>query len=230
MHFQHSPKLWSDFPELVAGTVTVGGITCRAAVDERLAVYQRIAHERLTVGSESDLPEIQAWRRAFSKMGLKPTQYRCAAEALLRRYRKENALPRIHPLVDLCNALSMAFAIPVAVFDISRIASYLEVGYADGDETYLTFAGETEHPDKGEVVFVDSDNRAHARRWSNRQSSLSAARDDTSSVLIVAEALHASAGADVSRLTETLVQDLAAIWSVKATATILTADAPRAEF
>jgi DNA/RNA-binding domain of Phe-tRNA-synthetase-like protein len=132
--------------------------------------------------------------------------------------------------VDLCNALSMAFAIPVAVFDISRIASYLEVRHADGDETYLTFAGETEHPDKGEVVFVDGDNRAHARRWSNRQSGLSATRDDTSSVLIVAEALHTSAGADVSRLTETLVQDLATAWSAKATATILTADAPRAEF
>jgi DNA/RNA-binding domain of Phe-tRNA-synthetase-like protein len=48
-------------------------------------------------------------------MGLKPTQYRCAAESLLRRYRKERFLPRIHPLVDLCNAISLAFAIPVAV-------------------------------------------------------------------------------------------------------------------
>lgn len=66
---------------------------------------------------ESEFGQIQAWRRAFSQMGLKPTQYRCAAEALLRRLRKEHSLPRLHPLVDLCNAASAAYAIPVAVFD-----------------------------------------------------------------------------------------------------------------
>lgn len=230
MHFQHAPQLWSDFPNLAAGVVTVDGITCDAVVDERLAGYEKIAREHLAAGPESELPQIQAWRRAFSAMGLKPTQYRCASEALLRRYRKEGELPRIHPLVDLCNALSMAFAIPIAVLDVARIASSLEVRYAAGDETYLTFSGETEHPERGEVVFVDGGNRAHARRWTNRQSGLSATRDDTSHVLIIAEALHPSAAADVQRLTDALVHDLAAVWSVTATATLLTAEAPRAQF
>lgn len=231
MHFQHAARLRADFPELVAGAVIVDGITRDAAVDDQLARYHRVARERLAAGGpESNLPEIQAWRRTFATMGLKPTQYRCAAEALLRRFRKEDDLPRIRPLVDLCNAVSVAFAIPVAVLDVAHIASYLEVGYADGDETYLTFSGEVEHPDPGEVVFVDAEKRAHARRWCNRQSGLSAAGDDTSSVLIVAEALHESADEDVLRLTEALVRELADVWSVKATASILTADAPRVEF
>ncbi len=60
-----------------------------------------MAAERLAGRTESELEEIQAWRRAFARMGLKPTQYRCAAESLLRRFRKEGALPRIHPVVDL---------------------------------------------------------------------------------------------------------------------------------
>src|SRR5215471_7162093 len=34
---------------------------------------------------ESELPEVQAWRRIFSRMGLKPTQYGCGSESLLRR-------------------------------------------------------------------------------------------------------------------------------------------------
>jgi DNA/RNA-binding domain of Phe-tRNA-synthetase-like protein len=67
-------------------------------------------------------------------MGLRPTQYRSASEALLRRFRKERSQPRIDPLIDLCNALSMAFAIPVAVFDVSKITDYLEVRYAEGTE------------------------------------------------------------------------------------------------
>jgi len=90
-------------------------------------------------------------------MGLKPTQYRCAAESLLRRLRTQGSLPRLHPLVDLCNAVSLAFAVPVAVLDADRIAWPLEVRYATGDEDYLTFGGETEHPAPGEVIFADQD-------------------------------------------------------------------------
>ncbi len=130
-------------------------------------------------------------------MGLKPTQYRCASESLLRRFRKEGSLPALHPLVDLCNAVSLAYAIPVAVLDLDAVSGPLEVRYATGDEEYLTFAGDTEHPAPGEVIFADQAGQAHARRWTNRQSGRSAVRDTTSTALIVAEALHDSAPADV---------------------------------
>jgi hypothetical protein len=53
---------------------------------------------------------------------------------------------RPHPLVDLCHAVSVAFAIPVAVFDISKITGHLDVRYAAGEEDDLTFSGELEHP------------------------------------------------------------------------------------
>jgi len=109
--FQHSGEIWHDFPELVAGVMFADGITPGVAVDDRVARFTPIASSRLTGLPESELPEIRAWRRVFTRMGLKPTQYRCAAEALLR----------LHPLIDLCNAASAAFAIPVAVFAIWSI-------------------------------------------------------------------------------------------------------------
>lgn len=113
MYFQHSSAIWSDHPELVAGVVVAGGITGDASAGPRAARFDAVAEARLATASEA-----QAWRRAFSGMGLEPTRYRCASESLLRRFRKEGALPRIHPLIDLCNAISLAFAIPVAVFDM----------------------------------------------------------------------------------------------------------------
>jgi DNA/RNA-binding domain of Phe-tRNA-synthetase-like protein len=170
MHFCHSDKIWRDFPELVPGVVSAAGITSDAAVEAQIEKFTAIAQSRLAKSSEGELPEINAWRRAFSRMGLKPTQYRCAAEALLRRLRKENSLPRIHPLIDLCNAVSLAFAVPVAAFDVTRIDGDLEVRHAAGNETYLTFSGETENPEANEVIFADGAGRAHARRWTNRQS------------------------------------------------------------
>ena len=229
MYFEHDGEIWRDFPALVPGVLFVDGITPDVAVDSHVAAFNRRAEERLEQGTESEFPEVQAWRRAFAAMGLKPTQYRCASESLLRRFRKEGQLPRLHPLVDLCNAVSLAYAIPIAVFDVAKIASYINVRYATGDEEYLTFSGDTEHPARGEVIFADKAGQAHARRWTNRQSALSAVRDTTSAALIVAEALHASAAADVSEVLKTIAE-LVNLWPARWQAAVLTADSPRFGF
>ncbi|MFB9318047.1 B3/B4 domain-containing protein [Cryptosporangium minutisporangium] len=230
MYFQHAKDIWTDYPALAAGAVFVDGISPDAPVEQQLVRYGSIAQNRLAVRPESELPEIQAWRRTYARLGLKPTQYRCAAESLLRRFRKEGALPRIHPLVDLCNALSLAYAIPVAAIDASKVAQWLEVRYADGDEEYLTFSGETEHPQAGEVTFVDAVGRSHARRWTNRQSGYSAVQDTTTTALIVVEALHETAADDVAALTAALAHELGEVWSVTPKAQLLTDARPRFEF
>lgn len=179
-----------------------------AAIDSFLAQ----ARQRLAQAPEGELPEVQAWRRGFARMGLKPTQYRCASEALLRRLRKEGALPGLHPLVDLCNAASAAFAIPVAVIDMDRISGSLQVRPATGSEVYETFSGEIEHPEPGEIIFADTAGRAHARRWCNRQSGHSAVSASTANALIVAEALHATAAADTALLMDRLQACVEAAW------------------
>jgi len=80
------------------------------------------------------------------------------------------------------------------------------------------------------VIFADDVRRAHARRWTNRQSSYSAVRNTTTAVLIVVEALHESAPVDVRRLTATLADEIAALRSVTPRATIVSPSAPRFEF
>jgi DNA/RNA-binding domain of Phe-tRNA-synthetase-like protein len=228
MRFGHSELIWRDFPELVPCALAIDGISPDVTVE--IEKYYAVAQSRLDGRTESELPEIQAWRRTFNRMGLKPTQYRCASESLLRRFRKEGSLPGLHPLVDLCNAISLAYAIPVAVFDLAAIDGDLEVRYAAGDEDYLTFSGEHEHPDSGEVIFADEAGRAHARRWTNRQSGRSAVSASTESVLIVAEALHPGADVDVPALKDAICDEIAAVWSAKPTSALLTAVAPRFEF
>ena len=230
MYFQHSADIWREFPDLVPGVMAASGITAEVPVPARTAEFTAIAASRLAGATESELPEIQAWRRAFARMGLKPTQYRCASESLLRRFRKEGTLPHLHPLVDLCNAASLAFAIPVAVLDVAKISGDLEVRYAAGDEKYLTFSGEVEHPAAGEVIFADEAGQAHARRWTNRQSGLSAVQDGTAGVLIVAEALHDSAATDVPGLMAAVAAELAAVWSAAPEPAVLTPSAPRFSF
>jgi DNA/RNA-binding domain of Phe-tRNA-synthetase-like protein len=226
MYFTHTTAIWQTFPELVAGAIHADGMHDHAAVLPALTRYTEIAQSRLQGGAESELPAIQAWRRAFARMGLKPTQYRCASEALLRRLRKEGNLPPLHPLVDLCNAVSVAYAVPVAVFDLAHVAGSLQVRHATGDEDYLAFSGEHERPDAGEVIFADEQGHVHARRWCNRQSALSAIRAATAQVLIVAEGMHDAAVREVPELIGALERELAALWGARVRSAVLTKDAP----
>jgi DNA/RNA-binding domain of Phe-tRNA-synthetase-like protein len=226
MHFRHSDDIWREYPQLVPAVLFATGISADCVVADRIEPLLEAARTRVREANEGELPEVQAWRRVFSKMGLKPTQYRCASESLLRRLRREGTLPSGHPLVDLCNAFSMAYAVPVAVFDVEKIVDFIEVRHAVGDEIFRTFGGEEEQPPAAEVVFVDAANLAHARRWTHRQSGWSAVSGDTTSVLIVAEGVHESAAADVPRLLARLAEELAAVWPTNPVTATLTAASP----
>lgn len=230
MYFSHAPEIWQQFPQLVPGLLVVDGIYPQVDIEAQLDAWYQRARERLSQGPESQMPEISAWRQVYAQMGLKPTKYRSAAEALLRRFRREDDLPRLHPLVDFCNAISLAFALPVAVFDLAKVEGYLEVRYAKGTEEYLAFSGETETPQPGEVIFADAANHAHARRWTFRQSRRSTVGPETTHMLIISEALHKSAATDIQALIDVLAKEITALWSPPRYQAMLTAEAPRLEF
>jgi DNA/RNA-binding domain of Phe-tRNA-synthetase-like protein len=87
-----------------------------------------------------------------------------------------------------------------------------------------------ELPEPGEVIFADNSGRAHARRWTNRQSAYSAVQDDSTTVLIIAEAMHAGARSDVHKLMRTIADELEAGWSITTRSQILDALSPLFEF
>ena len=120
MDFQHSAQIWRDFPALVPGVLYVEGITADVpAGSGRRPLRGRRQVAARGVAAESELPEIQAWRRAFASHGPQadpvPLRLGVAAAAVPQGGEPAPAAP----LVDLCNAVSLAFAIPVAVLDAS---------------------------------------------------------------------------------------------------------------
>ena len=230
MYFCHSPKIREQFPQVVAGLLVFEGIHPNVDVDIHLEPWYQRARERLEQRPESEIPEIAAWRRAYSQMGLKPTKYRSAAEALLRRFKRENDLPRLHPLVDFCNAISIAFSLPVAVFDLAGVDEYIEVRHANGTEEHLAFSGQIEHPSPGEVILCDAANHAHGRRWTFRQSRRSTVTPKTTEVLVICEALHMEAPSDVPAVILKLAEGITTLWSPPRCKTVITAETPRAQF
>ena len=214
--FQYDPEIINRYPSIVGGVIYAREMTngptppqLQAAFQaEQQATLQRIGDTPL-----SQIPSLAAWRGAFRAFGVEPTQYRSAAESLLRRLTKKGDIPSINTLVDLCNLVSIHYALPTAVFDIRAINGTLTVHFANGSERYTTLGqNETDHPDVGEVVFSDDTGLVMARRWCWRQSEQSAAQPDTTSAIITIEAHHANAHQDI----EAALQDLLTLLKIYA--------------
>ena len=207
--FAYSPPILERFPAVVGGVIHATGVRngpapaalATAFIEEQAAVIARIGATPL-----SENPSLAAWRRVFRGFGVDPTQYRSAAEALLRRLTRQGDLPSINALVDLANLVSIRWALPVAVFDLARVAGgALSVTFAAGNEPWADIgASETDHPDPGEVVFLDDARVVHARRWCWRQSAGSAAGADTTEILVTVEGHHDEAPRDVPRALDDL--------------------------
>lgn len=206
--FQYHPDILQRFPNLTGGVILARRLQGGPTPDSLAAEYQaeqQAVIARIGGRPLSELPSLAAWRTAFRTFGVEPTQYRCAAEALLRRLTKKGDIPCINRLVDIGNLVSIRYALPIAVFDTRALEGPVTVHFADGSEPFLPLGeSQAEHPEPGEVVFSDPTGRVIARRWCWRQSDDSAARETTTDVIITIEAQHEGGQAEV----EVAIDDL----------------------
>ncbi|MCP3989548.1 MAG: hypothetical protein GY724_10770 [Actinomycetia bacterium] len=199
--FGYEASLLDRFPGVVGGVIYASGLgngPTPAGLGDRYVDEQRRVAERLANQPIAEIPSITAWRRTFTAFGVKPTQHRVAAEALLRRLHKQGDIPTINTLVDLGNLVSIRHGLPVAVFDQGAVTGPTTVRFADGDERFTDLgADDPVCPEPGEVIFVDEAGLVSARRWCWRQSAQSATKPTTTEALITVEGLHDSALDDV---------------------------------
>ena len=102
--FQYDSGILTRYQTVVGGVILAQGMTNGptpgdlhvAFLDEQQATLRRIGDTPL-----SQIPSLVAWRAVFRSFGVDPTQYRSAAEALLRRLTKKGDIPSINLLVDL---------------------------------------------------------------------------------------------------------------------------------
>jgi DNA/RNA-binding domain of Phe-tRNA-synthetase-like protein len=201
--FHYDPEIIKKFPKIAGGAMLgsdlkngpSSSVLCHAYLEEQRQVTAKIGATPL-----SEIESLAGWRAAFRLFGVDPTQYRNAAEALLRRLTKKGDIPGINAVVDICNLVSIRYALPVAAFDLAAVSGGITVRFAAGNErfTNLSDAG-IEQPVPGEVIFIDEGGLVVARRWCWRQSEESAAGESTRQALFTIEAQHAGGKAAVSQ-------------------------------
>jgi DNA/RNA-binding domain of Phe-tRNA-synthetase-like protein len=233
--FEYDAEILARYPEIVGGVILARGLRNQPTPPALLELYrteQQAVIRRLGERPLSQLPALSAWRSAFSSFGVEPTKYRSAPESLLRRLTKKGDIPSINLLVDLGNLVSIRYALPVAVFDTRQIQASLKVKFAEGHERFTVLnqaAGAIEHPEPGEVIFVDQTDLICARRWCWRQSEASAAQADTTEAIITVEAQHLGGQAEVEAALTDLLGLLGEYAGGTYTSGLLDATNPRLE-
>src|SRR5713101_9701641 len=210
--FRYHPDILARYPGIAGGVILAQGMTNVPTPKDLQAAFhaeQQATLQRIGTTPLSQVESLAAWRSAFRSFDVDPTQYRSAAEALLRRLTKKGDIPSINLLVDLGNLVSIRYALPVAVFDTHTLHGAVTVHFADGSERYTTLGqDEVEHPEPGEVVFSDETKLVIARRWCWRQSEDSAANAETRNAIITVEAHHAEGHQDVEAALNDLLEFL----------------------
>ena len=119
--------------------------------DPRLAPHLAEAESRVR---QQPPQETGAVRTMYKRVGLDPTKTRPSSEALLRRVRKGDALPRINSLVDVCNWCSLEFQLPYGLYDASRIEGDIELRLGRDGESYPGIRKDDVHVG-GRLTLVD---------------------------------------------------------------------------
>lgn len=92
---------------------------------------------RAEVAARVNPPEaLAAVRTMYKRVGIDPTRRRPSSEALLRRVRKGEPLPRINAMVDVCNWCSLESQLPFGLYDASHISGAVVLRLGAHGESY----------------------------------------------------------------------------------------------
>ena len=186
MFYRIAEEVFEKLPDMCVGVVVVRGL------DNRIR-YPRIAELLCSGIAEREAyfegkkvkedPLILPYREAFRAVEINPNKFLCSIEALFTRIAKKKGFPEINAIVDLGNAVSLKYGLPIGAHDLATMKEGLEVRLAQENDTFLPFGGtETEKPDPGEVVYV-SGTEVRTRLWTWRQSEIGKISEETSDVL-----------------------------------------------
>lgn len=170
MRFEVSEDIFRLFPTACFGVVVAADFQPRdqEMVAQLLTAAVAAAPAKFPDGVRSH-PSIRVWREAFTKMQLNPNKFLSSVEALHTRVYKSGHLPQINPIVDLVNALSLKYVLPMGAHDLERMTGDMRLRLSRAGDVFTPFGEQqAEVVPPGEIVYAD-DVEVRTRRWVWRQ-------------------------------------------------------------
>jgi DNA/RNA-binding domain of Phe-tRNA-synthetase-like protein len=192
MFFGIQKELFDLLPDLTIGVVVALGVdNTRPSKEIEVLLTQAMDELKRTVmaGKPQDHPRIKPWREAFSKLGISGSKFPSSIESMARRVLKGDVLPRINPLVDLYNSVSLRFLVPMGGHDLDTLEGDLGLRFAEGWEPFTPMGGgEAVIVPKGELVYRDN-REILTRNWVWRQCDKDKTTEKTKNIFIPIDVL-----------------------------------------
>lgn len=174
MKFIVEKEVFDTLEDVCFGIVVAKGIDNTKKIDKIQALLdERIAfnEEKFDGKKVKESEEVLCYREAFKKLGMNPNKFMSSIEAMLTRVSKKKGLPSISPIVDIGNAMSLKYYLPMGAHDIDTISpSDVMVRFSKAGDTFIPFGEEEkEILEAGELVYA-VDEKVRTRRWIWRQS------------------------------------------------------------
>lgn len=111
----------------------------------------------LTMARSGEIGSAGRARELYRRFGIDPTRVRPSNEALLRRLKKGESLPRINSLVDVANAMSVQLQVPVGLYDLGKAKGEELVIRLGADGESYTGIGKEKVNVAGRICVADGD-------------------------------------------------------------------------
>ena len=170
MKFIVAPAIFDLFPTACFGVVIAKGFPQddRPVIADKLSTALAGVAGRFPDGVKGH-PSVGVWRDAFTKLGLNPNKFASSVEALHTRAVKTGHIPRINNIVDLGNAVSLKYILPIGAHDIGRMTGDIHLRLSRAGDVFTPFGGDvSEDVPPGEIVYADGA-EVRTRRWVWRQ-------------------------------------------------------------
>lgn len=196
--FIADPSFWSLFPDAAIGVLTVKDVDEAAKLSgEQAAEVETMlkdANAAALTRLDDSIPlsqnrPVAVWREAYQKFPTKKGA-RCSIEALLKRVSKGEPVGTIAPTVDITNAISLKYALPIGVENMAAFHGDLHLGVMAGGEDFLPIGSEEQDPPRpGEVAYYD-EKGVICRCWNWRDGQRTEVTDSTTSEFIAMECVE----------------------------------------
>ncbi len=175
MQFIVEEKVFETLPEACFGVVVARGVL-NSADNSAIKILLEKAIEstcsKFAAVKPKEHPDMAPYREAFQKMGINPNKFPSSIEALTTRIAKGGSLPDINPAVNLVNAISLQYTLPMGAHDLDTTDGNIEVRFSrDGDKFTPFGENEPEILEAGELVYA-AGSSIKTRKWIWRQSDL----------------------------------------------------------
>lgn len=211
--FVAEESFWELFPDASLGIIVVRGMKGTDDVQPedaaKIAALLRDANERanayLTSNVISENEPVKVWRAAYQKFKTKKGA-RCSIENLLKRVLKGNPVGSITPSVDLYNAISLKYALPVGGEDLDAFVGDLRLGLTEGGDAFSPLGEDEDDPTlPGELCYRDEAG-AVCRCFNWRDGQRTALKDDSENAFLIVESIDAARRADLEAALDEFAQ------------------------